>query len=72
MNDRSVALFLPLKWAGLLRIDEEMEKKGIDLIKHGESAYPAQAYEEEQYHNRGSFVFDMGQENRGYGTNGAQ
>ena len=44
--------------------------KGIDILKHGESAYPAQAYEEEQYRSNGrSFVFDLGNENGAYSRN---
>ncbi len=43
--DRSVAIFAPLKYLGLLRIDKETEEKGIDMVKHGEAAYPAEESE---------------------------
>jgi len=32
-----------------LRVDREMELKGMDIVKHGEAAYPAQAWVELQY-----------------------
>jgi len=45
----SVIIFYPLSWLKLLRIPEEMELQGIDIAKHGEAAYPASAWEEDQY-----------------------
>jgi len=35
-----------MKW---LRVDPDLELKGMDIFKHGESAYPAQAWVETQY-----------------------
>ena len=35
--------------AGLLRVDLETEESGNDMPKHGESAYPADAWVEMQY-----------------------
>ena len=44
----SVAIFLPLKLLNAYRIDEETEALGNDMIKHGEAAYPAEAWVEMQ------------------------
>ena len=33
----------------MLRVETEHEFKGMDLLKHGESAYPADAWVEAQY-----------------------
>ena len=33
----------------MLRVEMEHEFKGMDLLKHGESAYPADAWVEQQY-----------------------
>jgi len=35
----SVIMFLPLKLAGLLRVSAEVEEAGMDISKHGGSAY---------------------------------
>jgi len=48
----SLVLFGSLKMAGILRVGTEDEFKGMDLIKHGESAYPADAWVEYQYSNK--------------------
>ncbi|KAL4224872.1 ammonium transmembrane transporter [Mactra antiquata] len=40
----SLIVFGSLKKAGILRVSEEYELKGLDLPKHGEAAYPAEAY----------------------------
>ena len=48
----SLLLFGSLKWAGILRVGVEDEFKGMDLIKHGESAYPAAAWVEYQYSDK--------------------
>jgi len=45
----SVILFGSLKYLAILRVGTEDEFKGMDLIKHGESAYPADAWVEYQY-----------------------
>jgi len=50
----SLCLFGSLKMAGILRVGTEDEFKGMDLIKHGESAYPADAWVEYQYGNTAS------------------
>jgi len=42
-------VFTSLHCVGLLRVKEEKELKGMDMIKHGESAYPAAAWVESQY-----------------------
>ena len=36
----SVLLFGSLYWTNMLRVSIDDEYKGMDLIKHGESAYP--------------------------------
>ena len=38
----------------LVRVEMEHEFKGMDLVHHGESAYPADAWVEYQYSNRKS------------------
>ena len=40
----SVLIFGCLKWAGLLRIDRDTEFRGNDVVKHGEAAYPVDAW----------------------------
>ena len=45
----STLMFGGLKMIGKLRIDRETEFKGNDQIKHGESAYPRDAWIEMQY-----------------------
>ena len=40
----AAALFGGLKYIGVLRIDEETELRGCDMIKHGEDSYPASAW----------------------------
>ena len=45
----SFLLFGMLRLLKLLRIDRETEFRGNDLLKHGESAYPADAWVELQY-----------------------
>jgi len=47
----SSLLFYILKLNNKLRVPREMELEGLDLTKHGESAYPAQAWREMQYQN---------------------
>ena len=42
-------MFRGLKQIGMLRVDAGFEFKGMDMIKHGESAYPADAWVETQY-----------------------
>lgn len=50
----SLVLFGSLKLARILRVGTEDEFKGMDLIKHGESAYPADAWVEYQYSKKNS------------------
>ena len=45
----SVPLFWGLKRLKLLRIEGYDEFYGMDLTQHGESAYPASAWDEDQY-----------------------
>ena len=45
----STLLFGALKYTKMLRVSTEMEFKGMDLVKHGEAAYPAGAWKEYQY-----------------------
>lgn len=45
----SFILFGSLYWLKMLRVSTEDEFKGMDVIKHGESAYPAAAWVEYQY-----------------------
>merc|ERR1711988_635258 len=40
----SLVMFGALKFMGVLRVSEEIERKGMDVIKHGEPAYPYQSY----------------------------
>jgi len=37
-------MFGILKAAGALRVSKELEKKGLDIPKHGEPAYPLESY----------------------------
>ena len=48
----SVLIFGSLKYFDLLRIDTDTEFKGNDLVKHGESAYPVDAWVELQYEKK--------------------
>lgn len=50
----SCLLFGPLKYYKILRVSTEMEFKGMDLVKHGEAAYPAAAWVEYQYSKKES------------------
>ncbi|TRY72371.1 hypothetical protein TCAL_09710 [Tigriopus californicus] len=50
----SLLIFYPLSYFKMLRIDRETEFRGNDLVKHGESAYPADAWVELQYNNDNS------------------
>ena len=45
----SCLVFACLKWFKILRIQEYDEHFGLDLTHHGESAYPAEAWNEMQY-----------------------
>ena len=45
----SIPLFWGLKRFQLLRIEGYNEFYGMDLTQHGESAYPASAWDEDQY-----------------------
>lgn len=40
----SLGMFMGLKYAGLLRVDRDIEIRGLDIRKHGEPAYPTAAY----------------------------
>ena len=45
----SSILFYILKLNNKLRVSRKIELQGLDLAKHGESAYPAEAWRELQY-----------------------
>jgi hypothetical protein len=49
-------MFGTLKYFKLLRIDTDTEFKGNDLVKHGESAYPVDAWVELQYEKKSSTI----------------
>lgn len=42
-------LFGLLKFFKVLRVDSRIEVHGMDVMKHGEPAYPAESWEEQQY-----------------------
>jgi len=48
----SILIFGTLKYFDLLRVDTDTEFKGCDLVKHGESAYPVDAWVELQYEKK--------------------
>ena len=50
----SLLLFKLLKYFNILRIEGYDEFYGMDLTQHGESAYPASAWVEEQYNAGGT------------------
>jgi len=50
----SIAIFGILKATKLLRIDRDIEFQGMDAVKHGEPAYPAEAWVELQYAKKNS------------------
>jgi len=45
----SCLIFYVLKLNNKLRVSEDVEVKGLDITEHGEAAYPADAWREEQY-----------------------
>ena len=45
----SSIIFYILKLNNKLRLPMEVEIAGCDIIKHGEAAYPAEAWSEDQY-----------------------
>ena len=46
----STLLFGALKYTKMLRVSAEIELEGMDLVKHGEAAYPVGAWVEYQYY----------------------
>lgn len=48
----SLLLFGTLHYFDLLRIDRDTEFRGNDIVKHGEPAYPVEAWAELQYEDR--------------------
>ncbi|XP_046459388.1 ammonium transporter 2-like isoform X2 [Daphnia pulex] len=44
-----LVLFGSLKYFKILRVDSTVEVQGMDSMKHGEPAYPAESWEEQQY-----------------------
>merc|ERR1719228_1548683 len=67
----SILLFGGLKMARMLRVSTEDEFKGMDLIKHGEAAYPSSAWVEYQYNrqntNKDGALPEV-MNNKGHGT----
>ncbi|KAK3861884.1 hypothetical protein Pcinc_032195 [Petrolisthes cinctipes] len=47
-----VIMFGSLRLVGWLRVPIDMEIQGMDILKHGEPAYPAGSWEEKQYYNK--------------------
>ena len=45
----SLLIFGGLKYCNLLRISTDDEFSGVDIAKHGESAYPVNSWKEAQY-----------------------
>lgn len=45
----STLIFASLRFFDILRVDKDAEIKGNDIVKHGESAYPKDAWIEMQY-----------------------
>ena len=45
----SFCIFFPLSYFNFLRIKPQTEYKGVDVMEHGESAYPVDAWVEIQY-----------------------
>jgi len=68
----SVLIFGGLKWVGMLRIDRDTEFRGNDTVKHGEAAYPVDAWVELQYdakkRSRGNSTSSAGSHPEGKGT----
>jgi len=54
----SVMIFGTLYFFKLLRVSAELEQTGMDIQKHGEAAYPAQAWIEDQYRKRQQSMYD--------------
>ena len=48
----SCLMFGSLKYFNLLRIDRDTEFRGNDIVKHGEPAYPVDAWVELQYERK--------------------
>jgi len=48
-----VIMFYILKLNNKLRVSQDAEQKGLDITEHGEAAYPAEAWREEQYQQEG-------------------
>merc|ERR1719429_912476 len=64
----STIIFGSMKMIKMLRVSTEVEFKGMDIVKHGESAYPAQAWVEFQY-NKGAKAGGKGPTNPVMGAN---
>jgi len=49
-----ICIFGSLYYMRWLRVHADLELKGMDIFKHGESAYPAEAWVEYQYNRKAS------------------
>merc|ERR1712179_337904 len=52
----SVIMFYILKLNNKLRVSQDVEQIGLDIAEHGEAAYPAEAWREEQYKQEGDMT----------------
>merc|ERR1712122_70767 len=73
----SLSIFGSLKYFDVLRIDRDTEFRGNDMVKHGESAYPVDAWVELQYEKKSRKISNnaapmmqgaasRGKDNKGY------
>ena len=53
-------IFYILKTRNLLRLPLAVEMAGCDVLKHGEPAYPSEAWQEFQYQTSGGLPPNMG------------
>ena len=53
-------IFYILKSRNLLRLPLAVETAGCDVLKHGEPAYPSEAWQEFQYQSSGGLPPNMG------------
>ena len=65
-------IFGSLKYFNFLRIDRDTEFRGNDLVKHGESAYPVDAWAELQYEKRHNATTNVAPNMQGSAHSGSQ